>query len=106
MSKESKTKKKLMKNGVRPPMNTVREPMPKKPTRTRHLSPPEYVIDYLGGPRATGRFVGRCHSSVIKWRKMGVIPPDSQILILTEATEQGWDITASDLILGRDVPVE
>jgi hypothetical protein len=89
-----------------PDLARLRKDNGKKPTRTRHLSPPEYVIELLGGPRATGRFVGRCHSSIIKWRKRGVIPPDSQILILTGATKQGWDITASDLILGRDVPVE
>lgn len=68
-----------------------------------HLSPPAYVVRVVGGPRATGRFVGRSHSSVIQWVAKGAIPPDSQRTILTKARAEGLDITAEDLILGRAV---
>lgn len=68
-----------------------------------HLDPPTYVIGLLGGPRATGRFVGRSHAAVIKWRKVGMIPPECQRTLLLAARTHGLDLTAEDLILGRTV---
>lgn len=68
-----------------------------------HLSPPQWVIRTVGGLRPTGRFAGRSHTSVHQWVEKGVIPPDSQITILRKARDEGLDITAEDLILGRTV---
>ena len=68
-----------------------------------HMNPAEYVIHILGGPRATARYVGRDHSSVIAWRKRGAVPGDCQVIILQKADKDGYDITAQDLILGRKV---
>lgn len=78
-----------------------------------HLRPAEYVIRVFKGVRATARAIGRNPSSVSKWQKerenrgtSGQIPHAVQRTILEQARERGLDITAEDLILGREVVVE
>lgn len=64
------------------------------------------------GVRATARAIGRNPSTVSKWQRereakgtSGEIPGSAQRTILAAARERGLDITAEDLIFGRDVAV-
>jgi hypothetical protein len=72
------------------------------------LSPAEHVIRTIGGVRKTARAIGREPSSISAWRSAkgtnGQVPRNAQRSILTYARAKKLDITASDLILGRDVP--
>lgn len=73
-------------------------------------SPAEHVIRVFGGVRATARAIGRAHTAVVLWRKPkaeggtgGKIPNAAITVIADLARRQKLDITADDLIYGRDV---
>lgn len=64
----------------------------------------------IGGVRKTARAIGRDPSAVSKWQKLpdsngvlGIIPRNAQLEILTYAKKNKLDISANDLILGRNV---
>lgn len=68
-------------------------------------SPAERVIEAFGGVNETARIVGRCPSSVSRWKKAygeggtnGLVPPILQGTILREAKKRGVALTAEDLI--------
>lgn len=69
------------------------------------LKPAEYVIKEFGGVRATARVIGYTPEAISKWRYQGRgrVPSGVQELILDKAVEMGRDITARDLIKGREV---
>lgn len=78
-----------------------------------HLTPAQYVIRVFKGVRATARVLGRSPSSVSKWTKPksargtdGQIPGTAQRTIIEKARELRLDITANDLLFGRDIPAE
>ena len=75
-----------------------------------HLNPAEYVVHCFGGVRKAGKALGRTASAVSKWNRSdknlgcgGRIPSRMQDVILQVAKIQGLDITAEDLVLGREV---
>ncbi len=73
-----------------------------------YLSAADYVIQVFGGVRATARAIGRAPTTVSKWhnrkyKNCGKIPTSAMQLILTIAENRGLDITADDLIRGREV---
>jgi len=75
-----------------------------------HLSPAAYVLMIFNGVRATARVAGRSPSSVCKWNKPkeqrgtnGLIPTKAQPILLDKARDLGLDLTAEDLIFGREV---
>lgn len=75
-----------------------------------YLTPAEYVIRTFGSIRKTAKAVGKTHQAVSNWKKPksrnglgGLIPSRAQQRILAAADALGLDITASDLIHGRDV---
>ena len=70
------------------------------------LNPVEYVIYMFNGVRQTARIIGKNPSSVCEWKKRGLIPNSSQSVILEKAKEHNLDITANDLILGREIDQE
>lgn len=77
----------------------------------RHLSPAEFLILRLGGVRAVARVVGRHHTRVARWARPrakgghdGQIPRALMPIILDFAESEGVDLTAIDLIRGRDLP--
>lgn len=81
--------------------------------KSQHLSPAEYVIHVFRGVRATARAIGRSPSSISKWTsprdtqgRGGSVPGSVQKTILAKAKELDLDITADDLIFGRDVRVD
>lgn len=78
-----------------------------------HLSPAEYVIRIFGGVRKTARAIGVSPTAVVGWRaigrrkeQLGRVPSKSQRRILERARELGLDLTAEDLIMGREVLIE
>lgn len=77
-----------------------------------HLTPAQYVIRVFKGVRATARALERSPSSVSKWTKPkasrgtdGNIPGTAQRTILQKARELQLDITANDLLFGRDIDI-
>lgn len=73
----------------------------------RRLSPAEHVIRTIGGVRKTARAIKRQPSSVSAWRSpngtRGEVPRSAQKSILKYAGQHNLDITATDLLFGREV---
>jgi hypothetical protein len=65
------------------------------------LTPAEIVITTFGGVRATARELGCDPSAVSRWKRTGHIPNLYQRRILELAWSRGVDLTAHDLIFGR-----
>jgi hypothetical protein len=65
------------------------------------ITPAELVIGAFNGVRATARELGCDPSAVSRWKKTGLIPGSYQRRILELAWERGVDLTAHDLIFGR-----
>lgn len=76
-------------------------------TSTKLVNPADWVIQQFGGVRATARALNLSPSSVSRWRtntkSPGEIPREQQKPILAVAAQDGLDILASDLIMGRVV---
>lgn len=79
-------------------------------SKTVKYSPAEYVIYAFGGVTKLAKAIGRCPSSVSRWPLPksckgcdGYVPREAQRIILQYANENGLDVTAHDLILGRDL---
>jgi len=67
-------------------------------------TPAEYVIKAFGGIRATARAIDYNPDSILKWRyRKGFVPTSAQPVILKAAEELNVDITAEDLIFGREI---
>jgi len=76
-----------------------------------YLKPAQYVIHIFKGVRATARAIGRSPGAVSRWNRprsldgcYGNIPGSAQRIILRIAKKKKLDITACDLLCGRDVP--
>ena len=75
------------------------------------LNPAEYVIHMFDGVRPLARAIKKSPSTVCLWRsnrsrkngQKGRIPSSSHLPILKQAHINGLDITADDLIYGREV---
>lgn len=74
------------------------------------LNPVEYLIKVFGGVRPASRAIGRSPSAISKWQtyenkdgSRGLIPSGLHKKILAEAKDKGLDITADDLINGRNI---
>lgn len=74
-----------------------------------HITPAVWVSKRFGGNRAVARAIGCAPCSVIRWKRRsngdlaGAIPPDQAAKILVFAESNGIDVTARDLILGREI---
>lgn len=76
-----------------------------------YYTPAEWVISVFGGVRKTARAVGRDPNCIVRWKRPkgkrgagGVIPTLAQQKILQLSRQFNLDITANDLIEGREVP--
>lgn len=69
------------------------------------LTPAEYVIFKFGGVIRTAEALGRDKSAISRWlhKPGGLIPNQMQATVLKRARELKIDITAEDLIVGRNV---
>jgi len=70
-----------------------------------HLSPAQCLVRAFKGVRATSRRVQRTPSTVCNMVRRGYVPFPVQVTALQIAQAEGLDLTAEDLILGRDVRV-
>lgn len=70
---------------------------------TTHLNPVDLAIKFFGGVRRLARAIGRDPAAVSRWRKSGNIPSSVQKKLLQVAWDQGIELTAHDIIFGRDV---
>lgn len=68
-----------------------------------HISPAGLAIDMFGGVRKLARALNRDPAAVSRWQKSGVVPTSVQRRLLELAWERGIDITAHDMIFGREV---
>lgn len=75
-----------------------------------HYTPAAWVVKQFRSNYRAARAIGRAPCTVIRWRRRangdarGLIPSDIMPAILQVAAAQNLDITAADLICGRDVP--
>ena len=75
-----------------------------------HFTPAAWVVRAFGSNRAVARAAGCRPCTVIRWKKRsngevhGAIPPDQSARLLIVAEQRGLDVTARDLILGRELP--
>ena len=66
-------------------------------------TPVQLVIAEFCGVRALARAIGRDPASVSKWQKRdGNIPSSIQRKVLETAWAKGMEITAHEIIFGRD----
>lgn len=67
------------------------------------LSPVECAIRAFGGVRACARVAHKTPGCIVAWKKTGLIPARNQSLLLDMALATGKDLTAHDVVYGRDV---
>ena len=72
-------------------------------TPNNHTSPVELAIDLFGGVRKLARALGRDPAAVSRWQKSGVVPTSIQRRLLELAWERGINITAHDIVFGREI---
>jgi len=65
-------------------------------------TPYELVIFEFGGVRKCARQIGRDAGSVSKWSKTGLIPTSIQKKVLETAWDRGYQISAHEIIFGRE----
>lgn len=66
-------------------------------------SPVDLVIEQFGGVRKLARAIGRDPAAVSRWKKLGTVPTAVQRRILEVAWERDMDVTAHDMIFGREI---
>jgi hypothetical protein len=69
-----------------------------------HITPVQCVIKAFGGVRKTARAIGRTPGAISLWKHRDWIPSEISALVLKKARESGLDLTAEDVVLGREVP--
>ena len=57
----------------------------------------------FGGVRKLARALNRDPAAVSRWQKSGIVPTSVQRRLLEMAWERGIDITAHDIVFGREV---
>lgn len=72
-------------------------------TLNNHTSPVELAIDLFGGVRKLARALNRDPAAVSRWQKSGIVPTSVQRRLLEMAWERGIDISAHDIVFGREV---
>jgi hypothetical protein len=68
----------------------------------KHITPVELVISMFGGVRKLAKCIGRDPAAVSRWRKNGLVPTQIQRKVLEAALAREINITAYDIIYGRD----
>ena len=69
-----------------------------------YLNPGVCLVVAFGGVRKAARAVGRTPGAVINWKKTGIIPVKIQRLVLSMVHDKSIDLTAEELIMGRNLP--
>ena len=66
------------------------------------VTPYEIVIEAFRGIRPAARLLGLDPAQVCRWRRSGLIPAPYQRRVLEAAWRRGIDLTAHDLVCGRE----
>lgn len=66
------------------------------------IPPSQVVVQAFGGVRAAARLLNCQASAVSRWSKTGLVPAVYQRRVLQTAWSRGIDITAHDIIFGRN----
>lgn len=66
------------------------------------LSPAQCVVKAFGSIYAIAKKVGIDRGNTSKWVRRGLVPTHLQKPILLKARQDGLELTAEELILGRD----
>ena len=69
---------------------------------TNPITPADLAIDLFGGIRSLARAVNRDPAAISRWRKRGRIPASAQLDVLAAATTHGINLTAEDIVRGRN----
>lgn len=65
-------------------------------------TPVDLAISVFGGVRALARHLDCDPAAVSRWKRAGHIPATKQRKLLERAWERGVDITAHEVIFGRE----
>ena len=66
-------------------------------------TPVQVAIEEFGGVRALGRAISKDPSAISKWAKRhGCIPATEQKTVLEKAWDRGIQLSAHELIFGRE----
>lgn len=79
--------------------------MDQSPAQRSWMSPAAYVIKVFGGVRPLARLLTNyAPSQVSRWRSgKGLVPSEAQKRLLALAAERELDLTAEDLVRGREL---
>jgi len=72
--------------------------------QTSKTTPVQLLIAEFGGVRALARSVHRDAASISRWQKSGLVPTNMQKKVLETAWDNNINISAHELIFGRDDP--
>ena len=72
-------------------------------SNTRLILPGVLVVQAFGGVRKLARLLGVDASTVSRWQTTGRVPSGMQRAVLLLAWEHGLDLTAHDIVWGREV---
>ena len=67
-------------------------------------TPVQILIKEFGGVRVLARSVHRDAASISRWQKSGLVPTSMQKKFLETAWDNNINISAHELIFGRDDP--
>lgn len=67
------------------------------------IPPSQLVVAAFGGVRPAARLLECEPSTISRWSKTGLVPASYQKLVLSKAWEHGIDLTAHDIVFGREV---
>ena len=65
-------------------------------------TPVDVAIHEFGGVRKLARALGRDPAAVSRWKRSGTVPSSIQKALLETAWSQGLQMTAHELVFGRD----
>jgi hypothetical protein len=66
-----------------------------------NLTPVQLAIQSFGGVRRLAKAIDRDPAAVSRWQRNGIVPSAAQRQLLETAWERGIEITAHDIIFGR-----
>lgn len=72
-------------------------------SNTQLILPGPLVVQTFGGVRKLARLLGCDPSTVSRWQATGRVPSSMQRNVLQAAWDHGLDLTAHDIVWGREV---
>lgn len=72
-------------------------------SNTRLILPGPLVVQTFGGVRKLARQLGCDPSTISRWSSTGRVPSGMQRQVLQLAWSEGLDLTAHDIVWGREV---